>query len=111
MFLPECQIFSIRYCLSSAKISIAENNLTSALNLYDKATNLERGKFITLSSSVYILTNCFRSRRFFGSFNSKIGISGSAFNGQSESLIGKALPDLDTINTAGATLNAVGSMR
>ncbi len=31
----------------------------------------------------------------------------SAFNGQPDSLIGKALPDLETINAAGATLNAV----
>ncbi|CAN5690374.1 hypothetical protein BH20ACI4_BH20ACI4_23000 [soil metagenome] len=42
----------------------------------------------------------------------KIGMpTDSAFNGQSDSLIGKALPDLDTIETAGATLNAVGAMR
>jgi capsular exopolysaccharide synthesis family protein len=31
----------------------------------------------------------------------------SAFNGRSDSLIGKALPDLETTKTAGATLNAV----
>ena len=31
----------------------------------------------------------------------------SAFNGQSDSLIGKALPDLEVKTTAGATLNAV----
>ena len=31
-----------------------------------------------------------------------------AFNGQSDSTIGKALPDLETTTTAGATLNAVG---
>lgn len=31
----------------------------------------------------------------------------SAFNGRSDSLIGKALPDLETTQTAGATLNAV----
>ena len=38
----------------------------------------------------------------------KIGTpKSSAFNGQSDSLIGKALPDLETINSAGATLNAV----
>ena len=41
----------------------------------------------------------------------KIGMPGSAFNGQSDSLIGKALPDLETNDTAGATLNAVGSIR
>jgi len=35
----------------------------------------------------------------------------SAFNGQSDSLIGKALPDLETPNTAGATLNAVALTR
>lgn len=38
----------------------------------------------------------------------KIGTpNSSAFNGQSDSLIGKALPDLETTNAAGATLNAV----
>ena len=31
----------------------------------------------------------------------------SAFNGQADSIIGKALPDLETTKTAGATLNAV----
>lgn len=41
----------------------------------------------------------------------KIGTPSSAFNGQSDSTIGKALPDLETKNTAGATLNAVGSTR
>ena len=41
----------------------------------------------------------------------KIGKPSLAFNGQSESAIGKALPDANTMNTAGATLNAVGSMR
>jgi hypothetical protein len=35
----------------------------------------------------------------------------SAFNGQSDSTIGKALPDLETTTTAGATLNAVGLTR
>jgi capsular exopolysaccharide synthesis family protein len=41
----------------------------------------------------------------------KIGTPSSAFNGQSDSTIGKALPDLEMKNTAGATLNAVGSTR
>ena len=41
----------------------------------------------------------------------KIGTPGSAFNGQSDSTVGKALPDLEAKNTAGATLNAVGSTR
>lgn len=41
----------------------------------------------------------------------KIGSPNSAFNEQSDSLIGKALPDLETENPAGATLNAVGSAR
>lgn len=41
----------------------------------------------------------------------KIGMPSSAFNGQSDSTIGKALPDFETKNTAGATLNAVGSTR
>ena len=41
----------------------------------------------------------------------KIGTPSLAFNGQSDSLIGKALPELETKNTAGATLNAVGSTR
>ena len=48
----------------------------------------------------------------FAGINLKIGTpTVSAFNGQSDSVIGKALPDLETTNTAGATLNAVGSMR
>lgn len=41
----------------------------------------------------------------------KIGTPSSAFNEQSDSLVGKALPDLETTNTAGATLNAVGLTR
>jgi len=41
-----------------------------------------------------------------------IGVpSSSAFNGQSDSTIGKALPDLEITTTAGATLNAVGLTR
>lgn len=36
-------------------------------------------------------------------------ILSSVFNEQADSEIGKALPDLETKNTAGATLNAVGS--
>ncbi|MEO6590522.1 MAG: hypothetical protein ABIP06_14600 [Pyrinomonadaceae bacterium] len=47
----------------------------------------------------------------FADENFKIGIPSSAFDGQSDSLIGKALPDLNTTETAGATLSAVGSMR
>jgi capsular exopolysaccharide synthesis family protein len=38
-------------------------------------------------------------------------IASSAFNEQSASLVGTALPDLETKNTAGATLNAVGLTR
>lgn len=41
----------------------------------------------------------------------KIGTPSSAFNGHSESLIGKALPDSSLEITAGATLNAIGSTR
>ena len=47
----------------------------------------------------------------FGSDEVKIGKPSLAFNGQSDSAIGKALPDMKTINTAGATLDASGSMR
>jgi capsular exopolysaccharide synthesis family protein len=43
--------------------------------------------------------------------NFKIGTPNSAFNEQSDSFIGKALPDLEAENTAGATLNAVGLTR
>lgn len=43
--------------------------------------------------------------------NFKIGMPDLAFNGQSDSANGKALPDLQTPTTAGATLNAAGSMR
>ncbi|CAN5690736.1 hypothetical protein BH20ACI4_BH20ACI4_23040 [soil metagenome] len=39
-----------------AKVSIAEKDLTGALNLYDKATNLDGGNFDALSGSVGILT-------------------------------------------------------
>jgi capsular exopolysaccharide synthesis family protein len=38
----------------------------------------------------------------------RIGTPSSAFNEQSDSLVGTALPDLETKNTAGATLDAVG---
>jgi hypothetical protein len=41
----------------------------------------------------------------------KIGTPSLAFNGQTDSQIGKALPDFDAKNSAGATLNAVGSTR
>lgn len=41
----------------------------------------------------------------------KIGAPTLAFNGQSDSFIGTALPEVDTNNTAGATLNAFGSAR
>ena len=41
----------------------------------------------------------------------KIGTPDSAFIEQSDSYIGKALPDLETEITAGATLNAVGLTR
>ncbi len=41
----------------------------------------------------------------------RIGTPSLAFNGQSNSLVGKALPEMETKITAGATLNAVGSPR
>jgi capsular exopolysaccharide synthesis family protein len=41
----------------------------------------------------------------------KIGKSNLAFNEQADSSIGKALPDWETKNTAGATLDAIGSTR
>ncbi len=41
----------------------------------------------------------------------KIGKSSLASNEQADSLIGKALPDWETKNTAGATLDAIGSTR
>ncbi len=48
----------------------------------------------------------------FAEIDLKIGTpTVSAFNGQSDSAIGKALPDLETTNAAGATLNAVDSTR
>jgi protein-tyrosine kinase len=43
--------------------------------------------------------------------NIKIGMPNLAFNGQSDSVIGKALPDLETSKSAGATLNAGGPAR
>ena len=48
----------------------------------------------------------------FAEIDLKIGTpTVSAFNGQSDSVIGKALPDLETTNAAGATLNVVDSTR
>ncbi|HSK71286.1 MAG TPA: CpsD/CapB family tyrosine-protein kinase [Pyrinomonadaceae bacterium] len=47
----------------------------------------------------------------FADDNFKIGAPSSAFIGQSDSVIGTALLDLETENTAGATLNAVGLTR
>jgi hypothetical protein len=41
----------------------------------------------------------------------KIGTPSLAFNGQSDSLVGTALPDTLSEITAGATLNATGSTR
>lgn len=41
----------------------------------------------------------------------KIGTPSSAFNGQSESIVGTALPDLTMTQNAGATLNAVSLTR
>ena len=41
----------------------------------------------------------------------KIGLPNSAFKEQSDSTVGKALPETETEITAGATLNAVGSAR
>lgn len=47
----------------------------------------------------------------FGNEEIKIGKSSLASDEQADSLIGKALPDLETKNTAGATLDAIGSTR
>ena len=48
----------------------------------------------------------------FAETNLKIGTpTVSTFKGQSDSVIGKALPDLETTNTAGATLNVVSTTR
>ncbi len=47
----------------------------------------------------------------FADTNLKIGSPISAFNGQSDSMVGTALPDLETIKIAGATLNAVSPTR
>ncbi len=47
----------------------------------------------------------------FADTNLKIGTPISAFNGQSDSMVGTALPDLETIKIAGATLNAVSPTR
>ena len=47
----------------------------------------------------------------FGTEDFQIGKPDSAFNEQSDSTIGTALLDLETKNTAGATLNAVGLAR
>ncbi len=47
----------------------------------------------------------------FADNNFKIGTPSSAFNGQSESLVGKALSDTNSTSIAGATLNAVAPTR
>ncbi len=47
----------------------------------------------------------------FADNNFKIGTPGSAFNGQSDSSVGTALPDSLSEITAGATLNATGATR
>jgi capsular exopolysaccharide synthesis family protein len=47
----------------------------------------------------------------FADRNLRIGTPTSAFNGQSDSKIGTALPDLETTKIAGATLNAVSLTR
>ena len=47
----------------------------------------------------------------FADTNLKIGSPISAFNGQSDSIVGTALPELETTKIAGATLNAVSLTR
>lgn len=47
----------------------------------------------------------------FADSNFKIGSPSSAFNGQTESLVGTALPDSALVINAGATLNATGATR
>lgn len=47
----------------------------------------------------------------FADENLKIGTPSSAFNGQIDSIIGTALPEAESINIAGATLDAVGLTR
>ncbi len=59
--------------------------------------------FDTKAKEAEDLPNLFKDEEF------KIGTPSSAFNEQSDSVIGTALPDLNTKDTAGATLNAVGS--
>lgn len=55
--------------------------------------------------------NSFAPPDFLKDTDIKIGSTGLAFNGQLDSQIGKALPDLKTNDTAGATLSALGSSR
>ncbi len=47
----------------------------------------------------------------FADGNLKIGTPSSAFKGQLDSIVGTALPELETTINAGATLNAVGAAR
>src|SRR5205807_2374762 len=49
-----------------------------------------------------------RAPELLSSRNFSFGNSSSAFNGQPDSLVGTALPDLETDFTAGANLNAGG---
>ena len=51
------------------------------------------------------------SSNMFGGENLRIGTPSSTSNEQSESLVGTALPNLETTNAAGATLDVVGSTR
>ncbi len=47
----------------------------------------------------------------FADNNLRIGTPSSAFNGQTDSLIGTALPEAESVNIAGATLNVGGATR
>lgn len=69
----------------------------------------------TTTNVVSFDKNCKRTGNqppeFFDGREMKIGTPHSAFNEQSDSFIGKALPDLETEKTAGATLDAGGTAR
>jgi len=75
-----------------------------------QAEQVEDGEIVSAANVVQFDKNSRRANtppEMFTDSTLKIGMPSSAFNGQSDSNVGMALPDLETKITAGATLNAV----
>jgi len=85
--------------------------------LQKKQTEQPQGDEVKVSANVVPFEKNGASRRantppeLFARNELKTGTPSSAFNGQSDSLIGTALPDSRSEITVGATLNAVGTTR